>query len=391
MSQSTQGAAQGTAIQHRVRMRHPLEIIPFFSRIPPSAPRNLLYTLIWNSLFALIFALLSLILSSDAAFGHVLWVCFVIANCIGFVITAGFWLGRQWFDGWLCRQALGMRALYYAVVSIIGVFVGYWIGFSLLGWRGASEFLFSASGAISVVLLTVLISTILSSIFFARERQARAEAAFQGERARVEAAERQFHLARFKLLEAQVEPHFLYNTLANVISLVDPDPSAAKRMLERLIDYLRGSAVAAGTGTATLGTQLALLRSYLDLIVLRMGKRLSYRIDVPSDLEALPLPPMLLQPLVENAIKHGLEPKIAGGEVVVSARRLGGDLVLSVADDGLGVRVAPPPGSTGLGLANLRERLATLYGTRARLKVDDSHPGTRATVVLPVDALAPAP
>ena len=109
-------------------------------------------------------------------------------------------------------------------------------------------------------------------------------------------------------------------------------------MIERLIDYLRGTAVSAGTTDATLGSQLELLRAYLDLIVLRMGSRLRYRIEIPPELEALPLPPMLIQPLVENAIKHGLEPKVGGGEVVIRASRAGDDITLVVADDGLGVR-----------------------------------------------------
>jgi sensor histidine kinase YesM len=165
--------------------------------------------------------------------------------------------------------------------------------------------------------------------------------------------------------------------------MIDAEPQTAKRMLERLIDYLRGTAVAAGSGDSTLGGQLALLRAYLDLIVLRMGSRLRYRIDVPAELEALLLPPMLVQPLVENAIKHGLEPKVGGGEVLVRARLRDGMLTLEVSDDGLGIQGTRAGGSTGIGLANLRERLETLYGSQARLTLEDAHPGTRATLLLP--------
>ena len=141
---------------------------------------------------------------------------------------------------------------------------------------------FSPQGATSILLLTVIISATLAAIFFARERQAKAEAEFQRERARVEAAEKQIRVAQLQLLEAQIEPHFLYNTLANVISLIDAEPATAKHMLERLIDYLRRAAVITGGADATLGHQVDLLRTYLDLIVLRMGSRLSYRIDVPA-------------------------------------------------------------------------------------------------------------
>jgi sensor histidine kinase YesM len=370
------------------RSRHPLEIIPYFQRFAPSAGRNFLYTLIWNSLFAAFFALLSLLYRPDASIVQVFWTCMLIANCIGFLIHGSFAMGGRLLKGWLCRQSSGVISLYYCVVSVVCVFAGQWVAFTVLEWHDAKRYMLSAQGATGLLLLSVFISVILASIFHLRERRARADAAFQAERARVESAERQFHLARFKLLEAQVEPHFLYNTLANVISLIDPDPAAAKRMIERLIDYLRGAAVAAGTADATLGSQLDLLRAYLDLIVLRMGSRLRYRIEIAPELEALPLPPMLIQPLAENAIKHGLEPKVGGGEVVVRASRVGDDVTLIVADDGLGVRTAGQGASTGIGLANLRQRLATLYGGRARLTLEDAQPGTRVTVTLPAASLA---
>ncbi|MEP6941887.1 MAG: histidine kinase [Betaproteobacteria bacterium] len=375
---------------HRQRGRHPLEIIPVFQRIPPGPLRDIVYTLIWNTLFALFFTLLSRIFIPESSVLRTFGICMLIANCIGFLIHFSFALLGRWAQGWKARQGAGAITLYYALVSVACVFGGYWIAFTIMQWGEAKQYMFSAEGAVPIVLLSLFISAVLSSIFLMRERRARAEASFQSERARGEAAERQFHLARFKLLEAQVEPHFLYNTLANVISMIDAEPQTAKRMLERLIDYLRGTAVSAGTGDSTLGGQLALLRAYLDLIVLRMGSRLRYRIDVPAELESVQLPPMLIQPLVENAIKHGLEPKVGGGEVLVRARHREGVLTLEVSDDGLGVQGTRDGGSTGIGLANLRERLATLYGSQARLMLEDANPGTRATLVLPQSAFSPA-
>lgn len=383
----TNGTGAKDCVRPNRRSRHPLELIPFFERFPRSLLRNVLYTLIWNSLFAVFFTLLSFLYQPEVSVQRYFWASMLISNCIGFLIHAMFALSRYWFDGWLCRQAYGVVSLYYCVVSIACVFAGYWLAFTLLEWNDAKRYMLSAPGATGILLLSVFIAAILASIFYMRERRARAEAAFQAERARVEAAERQFHIARFKLLEAQVEPHFLYNTLANVISLIDLDPVAAKRMVGRLIDYLRGTAVSAGR-EATLGSQLELLRAYLDLIVLRMGSRLRYRIEISPELEALPLPPMLIQPLVENAIKHGLEPKVGGGEVVVRAARTRDDITLTVADDGLGVRTASPGTPTGIGLANLRQRLATLYGSRAHLTMEDARPGTRVTVTLPVGSTA---
>ena len=362
---------------------HPLEIIPFFRRFRPSQFRNIIYTLIWDTGLALIFSVFALVFDPHASPLRVIWVNFVIANCIGFLIHGGFTVGNHLLGPILSRQSFAIRTLYYSVVSVLGVFAGYWLGFTLLTWREARASVFSAQGAITILLLSLMISAIIASIFFARERQAKAEAAFERERARVETAERQAQVAQFKLLEAQIEPHFLYNTLANVISLIDGHPSDAKRMVERLIEYLRRAATATEAAETTLGRQIELLRAYLDIIVLRMGDRLSYRIDVPGELAALPLPPMLIQPVVENAIKHGLEPKIAGGTVRVQARREGATLVLEVEDNGLGFRSIRSKASTGLGLANLRERLASLYGGRARMEIEDRAPGTRVTIALP--------
>jgi len=363
---------------------HPLELIAFFRRFERGVFRDLIYTLIFNTAIGGAFTVFFMLFEPEARLARVLWVNFVIANCIGYLIHGGFVLTGTWYGTWLRRQTGAVRVLHYSAIPIVGVFAGYWLAFTLLDWPEAKQNLFSAQSAITILLLSLLISAILVSIFLARERQARAEAAFQRERARVEAAEHQFHLAQLKLLEAQIEPHFLYNTLANVISLVDADPSAAKRMVERLIDYLRHAAQASGSADATVGRQVELLQAYLDLMALRTDARLSYRVDVAPDIAALPLPPMLLQPLVENAIKHGLEPKIAGGEVRIGARREDSTLILTVADNGLGFRTTRADGNSGLGLANLRARLESLYGGRGRLTIEDTQPGTRVTLLLPI-------
>jgi sensor histidine kinase YesM len=363
---------------------HPLETIPLFRRIRRFPGRGIVYTLIWNTLFAAVFAVFWILFDPHVRVMRVIWVNLVVANCIGFFIHGGLVLGERLVGHWFAGASFAGRSLYYSIVSVIGVFAGYALGSALLDWPQLMTSVFSPQGATSILLLAVIISATLAAIFFARERQAKAEAEFQRERARVEAAEKQTRVAQLQLLEAQIEPHFLYNTLANVISLIDAEPATAKHMIERLIDYLRRAAVITDGADATLGHQVDLLRTYLDLIVLRMGSRLSYRIDVPPELAALPLPPMLLQPVVENAIKHGIEPKISGGEVSVTARRQGDRLLLAVTDDGLGVRTTRVAGSTGLGLANLRARLSTMHGARATLAIEDRQPGTRVTIDLPM-------
>ena len=246
--------------------------------------------------------------------------------------------------------------------------------------------MFSPAGIVGVVALSILISSILAVILSAREKAARAQAAYEAERARVATAERATALAQLKALEAQVEPHFLYNTLAHVTSLIDADPATARRMLERLIVLLRASAGGAPDRRSTLGEQLAHMRAYLELVAMRLGPRLAWSNDAPQALAARPLPPAILQPLVENAVKHGIEPSVSGGSIAIAARDDDGRIVVEVADTGVGIGAASAPlgGSTGIGLANLRARLAALYGADARVTITENAPtGMRVTVALP--------
>ncbi len=364
---------------------HPLEILPWARRIPPSPLRDLAYTAIFNLLIAGVFTLFTMLFTASSHWRQAAWANVVFANCIGFAIHAEFALG-DWLLGGRCRLwPFWGRAVYYSAVPIVGVIVGYWVGFQVLDWPGARATMFTPSGIAAIAALSILISSILGAILSAREKAAKSQASFEAERARVATAERAATLAQLKALEAQVEPHFLYNTLAHVTSLVDRDPAAAKRMLERLIVLLRASA--AGSG-ATLGEQAAHMRAYLELVAMRLGPRLTWSIDVPVALAARPLPPAILQPLVENAVKHGIEPSMAGGEIAIAAREAGGRFVVEVADTGVGFgAAAPPPGrSTGLGLANLRARLAALYGGDARVTIAEREPvGVAVTVSLPAE------
>lgn len=187
--------------------------------------------------------------------------------------------------------------------------------------------------------------------------------------------------ANLKLLQAQIEPHFLFNTLANVGSLIDTDPALAKQLLERLNDWLRVALVRARCDSAILGDELDMLENYLQILKVRFGERLRWLVDVPGDIRLTSFPPMLLQPLVENAVRHGIEPKIGGGEIVIRARIESGKLHCEVRDDGVGIQVAD---SGGAGLVNVRERLATLFGEQGRLSLHNgAHGGTVATLELP--------
>jgi len=201
-------------------------------------------------------------------------------------------------------------------------------------------------------------------------------------RARQTESEKERTVARLNLLHAQVEPHFLYNTLASAQYLTRTDPQQADHMLGHLIHYLRHSLPLRDDTLSTLGDELERTRAYLEIMRLRMGPRLSLQIDVPDVLRAIAIPPMMLQTLVENAIKHGLEPKPGGGTVWILARRDDGSVAITVADDGRGFNEAG--GGTGIGLKNVRERLRLIYGAEASLSVVSNAPeGVAATLTLP--------
>lgn len=268
------------------------------------------------------------------------------------------------------------KSLFFSLVPLVGAAIGWplglmWaLGVDLRRWFG----LMPANAIVASVLVGALIAFISHQFFAIKARQ------FEAEKCAAEA-----HL---KLLQGQIEPHFLFNTLANVVSLIDVNAPRAKAMLESFIDYLRSSLRGLRDERHKLGEEIDLIDAYLRVIAIRMEDRLHYAIDVPEALRARALPALTLQPLVENAVLHGLEPKIDGGRVQVVARETGGVLTLTVEDDGLGLDAARParpsrPG-TGTALDNIRERLLHAFGGAAALNVEPgASAGVRASLVIP--------
>ena len=177
--------------------------------------------------------------------------------------------------------------------------------------------------------------------------------------------------ARLAVLTAQVEPHFLFNTLANVQALVETGSPRAPAVLRSLIAYLKATMPRLDEGDAQLGREISLVRSYLELMHLRMPDRLRFEVDCEPALQGLAFPPMGLLTLVENAVRHGIDPSETGGSIAVAARTDGALVRLSVRDDGAGMGEAAAPGT---GLQNLRERLAAFYGGAARLELTELAP-----------------
>jgi hypothetical protein len=217
----------------------------------------------------------------------------------------------------------------------------------------------------------------------------RAEAEMQSATAAAEreSMQRQLSEARMQAMQAQVEPHFLFNTLASVEHLIETDPPRASNMQRTLIQYLRAvlPQMRENSLVTNLGREVDMVKSYLDLLKMRMEERLTVEIDVPVGLRSAAFPPMMLQSMVENAIKHGLECKPEGGHLAVRAEIVDSRLRVTVADDGVGFGVMPSQG-TGLGLSNIRERLQLLHGAAGKLHIAANSPsGVIATIEVPYE------
>ncbi len=231
--------------------------------------------------------------------------------------------------------------------------------------------------------LLLIITSIVIKLIYAGRVKAEVKAAVAQETADSESLKRQFVEARMAAMQAQIEPHFLFNTLASIDHLIEVDPPRASRMQKNLIALLRASMPAMREGSTDLARELAVVRPYLEILKVRMEERLQIDVNVSEGLESAEFPPMMLQSLVENAIKHGLEPKPEGGMLSVTAEIVHGKLAVSVADTGVGFGRAATAG-TGVGLANIRERLKLLYGNAAEVRIAENKPaGTRVTIVVP--------
>ncbi|CAG9266492.1 Autolysin sensor kinase [Paraburkholderia unamae] len=331
----------------------------------------------------------------------------VIGNAlIAFALTAaGIGKGKGFFDNFVFSEAIGISimlllgvgrfvlqrrnaltvprlALVMVLAIVFGAALGRGIASLLLGLDVRRTF------AAKDLALTgwIALSATLIATWYGWSRTRIAELSEQVARTawQKEAAERTALGARLQALQAQIEPHFLFNTLATLDSLIASDPPRARELLASLNRFLRATLEASRTQSETLALQFAVLESMLAVHAMRLGPRLAYAFDLPRDCVKLAVPPMLLQPLVENALKHGIQGAVQGGRIDVSARRDGSHVELSVADTGAGFGATPGTQGAGVGLANVRERLAALYGENASLTLIENAPhGLIARVRLP--------
>jgi Histidine kinase len=255
----------------------------------------------------------------------------------------------------------GWRAVALVVAGCaIGHVLGTFIGDAYCGKSTWEFFQDRPRMLVNFFLLSIVSGAVVSFFFYATGKSHY----LHGE---LQASQRQATEAQLKLLQSQLDPHMLFNTLANLRALIGSDPARATHMLDRLNDYLRSTLSASRATEHPLSAEFDRLRDYLELMQIRMGPRLRYTLDLPAALANTMVPPLILQSLVENCIVHGLEPTVAGGDITISAQIDGATLVLQVTDTGMGFDAANTP--EGFGITQVRERLATRYGNQATINL----------------------
>jgi signal transduction histidine kinase len=318
------------------------------------------------------------------------WNNFVVSMCIGTIAFLLIDVTRLLLWG---ADGVGRGQRWRSMIPIVVVSVplaqvlGSELAGLILGLNLPNMLSVGSSARANGMLMITLLGTVGATVFFAgRERIATARADAAKEKARAESTERQALQSQLQLLQAQIEPHMLFNTLANLKGLISIDPARAEAMLDQLIQYLRATLLSSRAQATTLGDEFALMEAYLGLMSVRMGERLRFSFDLPDALRAAKVPPMLLQPLVENAIQHGLEPKIDGGHISVTASVQDGMLQLDVTDNGLGLDTPSAKAGTQVGVSNTRARLQALFGERASLVVEPAAPqGVTSRLQFPLE------
>jgi sensor histidine kinase YesM len=330
--------------------------------------RSIIFSLLINAVINTVIAAMLTAIGFGRGFG----VNLVFSQCIGMSIYTASLAATPLYRA-VTRTSYQIMIIVGAVV--LGALAGTLLGAAANGFSPI-VFLREYDGLfVQIVLIGLLFGAIVSYVFISLAR-------ISEEKMKRLDLEKNAALTELKLLQSQMEPHFLFNTLSTVMSLMDSDTEKARRMLESFTAFLRSSLLIARSPTITLAQEMDVVKSYLAVIQVRMGRRLAFRIDVPENLLDCSIPPLLVQPLVENAVKHGLEPSIGGGEVSLVAVRDNDAVRIVVADTGRGISEMGQ--GSGIGLSNIRDRLELMYGGRGRLVLEENSPrGVKATIEIP--------
>jgi sensor histidine kinase YesM len=324
--------------------------------------------------------MIALVLTLTSSDKHFL-INFIMSQSFGISVCSAvllsFWIFKP--QSWRMLLTISMLAMWAGALAglEIGIFIlEYFFGIAL-NWR--------MNVMVQSVITAMIFSSAASYFFVTKAKLKQRNELIEQERIKTVALQKEALEANLRMLQAQIEPHFLFNTLSNVVSLIDTDPARGKAMLLDLTKYLRTSLSRTMPEKTTLAQEIDMIEAYLNIQNIRMGERLNFKVDVPGNLRQLPFPPLLVQPLVENAVKHGLEPKVEGGKITVRAAKQNGLLTVEVADTGLGFSTF---GQNGIGIANVRERLRLLFADRGRLIIEENSPcGVKAIIEVPTNDL----
>lgn len=319
-----------------------------------SAPAILLLNVVLCTVIAV---LLWLLVPAIGRFGF--WPVFVHSQSIGFSISVFTILGFR-LTGQAHNQQTWIRPALVTAGTAIGLSVGLLIAQWLLGIPGITR---GREELLAILITAIIASTGFNWYLASRERVTRLELA-------ASEAQRSADNTRHALLRAQVEPHMLFNTLANLRALIQTDQHRAIEMLDKLDAFMRATLQSSRRTSSRLFEEFQLLRDYLDIMQTRLGDRLQVELTLPGNCRDIAVPALILQPLVENAIKHGIEPSVDGGRIVVSATREETALLLAVSNTGAEYSPEPKHNDGGFGLANLKERLTQAYDGRASLQIN---------------------
>ncbi|MFC3854193.1 sensor histidine kinase [Salinispirillum marinum] len=312
------------------------------------------------------------------AIGQCLLLCLVIAlvitpfNGTPFLlnvwISAGFGLSIIFFINFIYRvNPRGRDLLNNSIAMALGFALGMLNLLLVMALYYPQAFeSFDMALWLTNTLFSFIVSIAAFYFFYSMYRMQSLRLAVSEQQARAAERERQMVQSQLQLLQSQIEPHFLFNTLANIQALIDAEPEQAKHMVAALTHMLRANLQRTRSTETTLREEFELVQHYLDIQAIRMGARLTFALTLPDALKAVKVPPLLLQPLVENALLHGIEPNVEPGHIAVQAIQEGEGVILRVVDNGVGLTATD---STGIGLTNIRERLASLYGAQATLTV----------------------
>ncbi|WP_063658782.1 sensor histidine kinase [Aliivibrio fischeri] len=237
-----------------------------------------------------------------------------------------------------------------------------------------------------IVLLGLIFTAICFYYFHAAEKTMLAEQALALSKRKQLEQEKALVLSQLSQLQSQIEPHFLFNTLANISALIELDSNKAKLMLEKLTDLLRGSLKTNRNPLITIEQEIELLNAYLSIQQIRLGDRLTYEID-KQIVEPISLPPLLIQPLVENAITHGIEPSAQGGHLMIQFKQENNQFFVVISDNGIGLKSVSPSKGHGMSLNNIKQRLHDLFDGSASVRITENKDGVNAELTIPLDKL----